>query len=1683
MSANRKWFKLLVWFLFLAILCNGYSWNVVNAQSAEDVLSEPENYTNPYNSPKLAPPVNEHPRLFARKGDLPQIKANLAKGNMPAVWQKVVANAATAVQPGSYNTDVIGSNALIYLLYGDKNAGNLAVDILEGYYATGATPTGGTRAIGDLIYTTALVYDWCYDLMNDEQRLNFRVQVDRMGKDMEISYPPTGQGAVVGHGAEAQLMRDLLSFGVASYDENPNLYNIAAGRFFNEYVPARNFEYESGMHSQGSSYGMYRYSFDLYALWMFDRMGLGNVFSPKQQFVPYHDIYTRRPDGQLLREGDDYQSVYTSPGVLWSSNIDSVFLSSSYYKDPYLRNEYLRQASAGANVNNIWMVLFNDPDLDQKVKREQDLPLSHYFGYPHGEMIARTNWEGNVNSNAVVAQMNIGGMNFVNHQQLDAGSFQIYYKGALALDSGLYEGTAGSYGSSHDINYHKRTIAHNSMLVFDPDEQFKWYGNAPAVNDGGQRFPNDYKEPSTLTELLDPDKGYEVAHVLQHAQGPDANTPDFTFIKGDLTDAYTDKVSDYKRSMVFLNLKDNSHPAAMLVFDKLSSAQATFKKTWLLHSIAEPEIQGNTQTITNEANAYNGKLVNTTLLPAGNAAVISKVGGTGQEFSTNGVNYPQTPKSTSSSIEPGSWRIEISPSQPAQTDTFLNVMQVLDSDNGPAPLVTESVSGDGVVGAKLSDRVVLFSESGQPINDEVTFDIQGNDENLYILATDVAPGYWTVQKVGAEPAAYQYKVDAEEGTLYFKGGAGSYVLTRSDVSTLPEAPAVSNIPMPESINPITVALNGQQLELNHTPQFIDGNLMVPAAELLAGLGGRVESNPQTGEARAIKLGQSFGLTAGSTKVTSENGTVELKSAARIMNGEFYVPLELIDITGWGTSNWNEFARKIEVRTVVPKKNYGLTAVKTSGGEPYSGERTVDGNPGTAWVVSGAEGWISYDLGQLKPVNKIGISWYKGSERHVKYDIQTSANGTDWRTVYSGENSGVSDQVEDVVFPTELARYIRIVSKGYLSASGWVGQHGINETIIYSAKLAIKNVRAIGFDVGSEPNKALDGNYSTYWTVEGTGKWIEFDLGSSQTVTAVSTAWSKGDVRQQNYDIQLSMDQNNWETVFSGRNSGTTLQNEYVYFPSSNARYVRVVGNKNTVNGYNSLTEAAVFGVAGVPAASLTGVTGEYDEKTGEVRVSGNVSTGVGQTINVVIQAPNGHTVFDKELTSDQEGRFAATYTVSGSDRAGLYAITIGGQGISNPQTRTFYKQGKVEENTNTTPSPTLQEGKILIQPIKSGEVASGQVDSKTLEQAYNQVSGDAQGNKTVVLELEGVDGATEYRQELPRTFFSSNASGNGTSSIKKVIVATPLGSIALSERMLKLSELTGGGRIEIAIASVNPSTLQLGSRDKVKLGPVVELKLLLNSKPVAWNNAGSPVEVSVNYVPNGISQEQLEHIVVWYIGDNGQVTRIPNGRFDSAQGKVTFRTSHFSKYAVAYDKVTFEDLSSVPWAKQAIEVLASKGIIYGISAENFAPQANITRGDFLKLLIGTLGLQAEVEDNFDDVSRSDYYYEAAGIAKKLGICIGVGNNKLNPKASVTREDMAVMAEKALKAAGKETDRDQEDSLSPFKDASLIAGYAQDSIAALVQSGLIQGHDNRIDPQGSTTRAEAAVLLYRIYNLN
>lgn len=178
---------------------------------------------------------------------------------------------------------------------------------------------------------------------------------------------------------------------------------------------------------------------------------------------------------------------------------------------------------------------------------------------------------------------------------------------------------------------------------------------------------------------------------------------------------------------------------------------------------------------------------------------------------------------------------------------------------------------------------------------------------------------------------------------------------------------------------------------------------------------------------------------------------------------------------------------------------------------------------------------------------------------------------------------------------------------------------------------------------------------------------------------------------------------------------------------------------------------------------------------------------------------------------------------------------------------------------------------------------------------------------------------------------------------------------------------------------------------------------------------------------------------------------------------------------------TFEDVAADHWAKNDIDILASKGVINGTTDKTFSPEANITRADFTMLLVKTLGLAAQVDTNFVDVAASDYYYEAVGVAKKRGIVFGPGEGKFNPMAAITRQEMMVIIARALKTVGKLDTIGTEADLNSFTDKSSIDSVAVNDIAACVKDGLVEGYNNLLNPHGNVTRAETAVLMYRVYN--
>lgn len=180
------------------------------------------------------------------------------------------------------------------------------------------------------------------------------------------------------------------------------------------------------------------------------------------------------------------------------------------------------------------------------------------------------------------------------------------------------------------------------------------------------------------------------------------------------------------------------------------------------------------------------------------------------------------------------------------------------------------------------------------------------------------------------------------------------------------------------------------------------------------------------------------------------------------------------------------------------------------------------------------------------------------------------------------------------------------------------------------------------------------------------------------------------------------------------------------------------------------------------------------------------------------------------------------------------------------------------------------------------------------------------------------------------------------------------------------------------------------------------------------------------------------------------------------------------------ESLVFTDVYNIAWAKDQIELLGSKQIVRAYAGQKFEPMREITRADFLHYLINTLGLTADADSSFDDVPPDAGYAEAVATAKKLGITNGVGNNQFLPMAGITRQEMMTLVVRALDVAGRSYEPADETVIQSFTDVSLVSDYAAHSVAVLVKNGIIQGSGNRLNPRYNLTRAEAAVLLYRIY---
>ncbi|MFD0714197.1 phosphodiester glycosidase family protein [Paenibacillus sp. GCM10027626] len=391
-------------------------------------------------------------------------------------------------------------------------------------------------------------------------------------------------------------------------------------------------------------------------------------------------------------------------------------------------------------------------------------------------------------------------------------------------------------------------------------------------------------------------------------------------------------------------------------------------------------------------------------------------------------------------------------------------------------------------------------------------------------------------------------------------------------------------------------------------------------------------------------------------------------------------------------------------------------------------------------------------------------------------------------------------------------------------------------------------------------------------------------------------------------------------------------------------------------------------------------------------------------------------------------------------------------------------------------SATVGKGSISLEAKVAGTTATATILPADLELALKDAGKDNKGAKVVKVELKGAGLASHVDIELPKLAV--------TKAAREYVfeIATPYGVVSIPANFLKDSGAAEKDMISLVISQADRASFSSEVQAQTGSRPVISLAVKENGAHRSWNNPDAVVKVAIPYEPTAAELRKPGNLVVWHIDDKRRAAALPSGKYDRTTGTVRFEVHHFGSYAVAFVNKTFADIGKHPWAQEAIEALAAREIIQGVNSSSFAPAQNITRADFVVLLVRTLELEGSgASENFKDVNSGDYYYEALAIAKQLHMIQGTGAGRFRPQEKISRQDMFTIAARALKIARDLSISGSADSLTAFKDHGKVAAYAAESLAGLVQEGIVQGSGQTLNPAGTATRAEAAVFIQRILN--
>lgn len=215
---------------------------------------------------------------------------------------------------------------------------------------------------------------------------------------------------------------------------------------------------------------------------------------------------------------------------------------------------------------------------------------------------------------------------------------------------------------------------------------------------------------------------------------------------------------------------------------------------------------------------------------------------------------------------------------------------------------------------------------------------------------------------------------------------------------------------------------------------------------------------------------------------------------------------------------------------------------------------------------------------------------------------------------------------------------------------------------------------------------------------------------------------------------------------------------------------------------------------------------------------------------------------------------------------------------------------------------------------------------------------------------------------------------------------------------------------------------------------------------------------------------------------NGRI--VPRSLYDSVNGKMLVNLRNISSsYSIENNPVSFGDVSH-DWAVKSINALAAREIINGVGDGLYDPDRAVTRAEFTKMIVTMFDVfDPSASTTFADIAGSEWYAPYVATAQKLAITNGYPeDNTFRPNQIISREEMSAMLFRAADVLSVEVKAKL--AKVDFADDANIQEYAKVPVYKMQQAQVLQGVGNNLfDPQGTCTRAQAAVAIYNMFVLS